>query len=112
MPRAPRTASPICCLPLPSSASNGETDLIPLPTVEKGWPNLQDRGGADTALCTRDAHRIALCFCLCFFLLTQIAAIINKPKGRTETAWQFSLAACAPTPGKAVTNSSACVCWP
>lgn len=83
--RQPRARHP---LPAASScpAQPQQGELINTPArCGEGWPNLQDREGADTAPRTRDARQIALCFCLCFFLLTQIAAIINKPKGRSET---------------------------
>ena len=71
---------------------SGETDCIPLPGAGRA-AQICGAGEVQTAPRPRNAHRIALCFCLCLFLLPQIAAIINKPTGRSETAWQFSLAA-------------------
>lgn len=113
-PRAPRPPAQLLLAPACS-----EVTAPPCPRLQKAfkagggggwWPHLQHAARADTAPHGRDAHRITACSCLCFFLLAQGAAVINKPRRRSETARSPPRCPC-PEARQLCASSSADVCW-
>lgn len=96
-----------------------EVTTQPCPRLQKAfkagsgcrwWPHLQHTARADTAPHARDAHRIAACSCLCFFLLAQGAAVINKPGGEVKPPGSPPRRPC-PEARQPCASSSADVCW-
>lgn len=113
-PTAPGTTAPS---PAAAGSCLLRSDRTALPSPAKsveggqrGRPHLQHAARADTAPHGRDAHRIAACSCLCFFLLAQGAAVINKPRRRSETARSPPRCPC-PEARQPCASSSADVCW-
>lgn len=87
--RPPRPLGSSCACPRGCPPANTPASDPALPAALAVSGGLAVPGGAAGAPCTASPtaapRRIALCFSLCFFLLTQRAAVINKPR-RSETA--------------------------